>query len=670
MNIYFYKVPGISRADTPLFATRAIQQLYFNDALLYEYQSVYYPPLYDNTIKVAKTFWDTVSNANYLSLWYDNFKYYYFIDDVRYVNESLVEIDISMDVIQTFLHVFDIKEGTIERRTINRFVPHPSPTSNEVLINRDYIRENVSEGDFYLYNKVKKSTQSKWGVIKIVESQYVDGSNVHGCSHVTEINTKHGKLVSNFKYIVYPYDSDGKKFMWVNYDGQGHNVTGTLKDYVPHFLKNYAPYIVDHYILFESPFHDWIHYATENDEEIVYIDGSKINIDLFNAPSGVTLTGGSDRQFTGLPNTFCPVATRQTFAQGLPQMDTWIYVSKYTGTPNGVSYNVTNGTVGVPSSHLAPYNAVYEPALFDENYWYCTFGNASVQSEFPWHLLTQIPTYFTCTVWSNTDTGIINYNIVAYNVDIDRYNNTVQDTNIPRLDIVVDSYTEYNANNRNRWSVAGLSAGLTGLDAVASMLGSAAGLYGTALKSRDNRYTTMKPLDRPYKKGAEKKMSKALDKYTMSTYDAMTGAVSGIVSPVLNQFFADRNKEFAPDVPKQISDTNGKLQTDDLEYYYREYRVRDYNKCGRFYQKYGYRVDTYVYNISNGTFIANFVNVRYNFDFIKFYDVVVKLSYLDTQENRLAIAERLINGVRFWHVDRADDMCNYNYNNTELWLNV
>ena len=88
MNIYFGYIEGISRIDTPYFATLGEQEDYFDSHEVVTIDTTFYPPHYLNKIKVDT---DEISfnvNVNYLWFEYNSKRYYYFIDDVEYISDD------------------------------------------------------------------------------------------------------------------------------------------------------------------------------------------------------------------------------------------------------------------------------------------------------------------------------------------------------------------------------------------------------------------------------------------------------------------------------------------------------------------------------------------------------------------------------------------------------
>lgn len=154
-----YYIKGISRFDTPRFANIIEQNKYFD---LHKKKTIdeFYPPFFTNSIKMLYIDFDIINNeVNYFSLVFRNKTYYYFIDNVNYIDLGVYEINITLDVIQTYF--FDIKINSINviRQSIKRW--------NGNDINRDYIRENLSNSSDFkkdiTYNSIPTN---KWLLVE------------------------------------------------------------------------------------------------------------------------------------------------------------------------------------------------------------------------------------------------------------------------------------------------------------------------------------------------------------------------------------------------------------------------------------------------------------------------------------------------------------------------
>ena len=120
-NIVLYYVNGISKIDTPYFSNESEQRAYFESNKFCEIDDSFCPSFFRNEIQVSSDDLVLSDKVNYLSLYYDGKYYYYFIDDIMYINEGLIRLSLELDTIQTFMFQININSGSIERKFINRF---------------------------------------------------------------------------------------------------------------------------------------------------------------------------------------------------------------------------------------------------------------------------------------------------------------------------------------------------------------------------------------------------------------------------------------------------------------------------------------------------------------------------------------------------------------------
>ena len=145
-NINLYYIRGISHTDTPVFSTIGEQSIFYNTKVTkYTVPSdSFFVPKFTDEIKLPISDLDFNSQYNYLSIYFLNKYYYYFIDSIEYINEDIVSIKIEMDVIQTYMFDIDFNHSEIVRDTIKRWRFY----GPDYRINRDYIRENIGNSNF------------------------------------------------------------------------------------------------------------------------------------------------------------------------------------------------------------------------------------------------------------------------------------------------------------------------------------------------------------------------------------------------------------------------------------------------------------------------------------------------------------------------------------------
>lgn len=152
MTIYFHNIQGISKEDTPVFETLALQTEYFQDNVTYTIEEdAFYPPHSHIDLRVDTDDINFNSPVNYISFEYQDKWYYYFISSYRYVNESLISFSLDMDTIQTYMFSTTNIIGNVERYTINNsfdlsqyhYRENPSMNKNYKVVDK---KDDMNEG--------------------------------------------------------------------------------------------------------------------------------------------------------------------------------------------------------------------------------------------------------------------------------------------------------------------------------------------------------------------------------------------------------------------------------------------------------------------------------------------------------------------------------------------
>lgn len=148
MEIKLYYVEGISKEDTPFFSSASEQTRYFESHKELTIETTWYPPYYNNVINTDQL---TINNkVNYLSFKYQGHTFYYFINSTNYIADGLIDLNIELDYIQTYMFNMSFTSTIIDREHINRWKRGALST---MVFNRDYLRDNNSRGNFILTNK-------------------------------------------------------------------------------------------------------------------------------------------------------------------------------------------------------------------------------------------------------------------------------------------------------------------------------------------------------------------------------------------------------------------------------------------------------------------------------------------------------------------------------------
>lgn len=146
-TIYVCKgIPCDSNYTYTLHFDSESQQLqYFMSKVYLTFSSLTYQRTERNTCKVEANYYDLIG-CDYMFFQNTNYgeKYFYaFIKRIRYINDNTVEIDYSIDVIQTWQHIWQIKKCTVIR--------------NHTVT--DYIGDNITNENFNIGDYVINSEE-------------------------------------------------------------------------------------------------------------------------------------------------------------------------------------------------------------------------------------------------------------------------------------------------------------------------------------------------------------------------------------------------------------------------------------------------------------------------------------------------------------------------------
>lgn len=196
INLYYIR--GINRYDTPYFTNKEAQANYFNSSVKKASVDAWYPPHYSNTIRLTSEELNFNLQINYVGLIYNNKEYFYFIDDITYVNEDTIEIEISMDDIQTYMFDIDFIHSQVSRRLINRWKGD--------YINREYLREDISQGTMSLKSYTEIPYKNPMLIIQSTKS-YDSSQNVSSTFNMQGTYLSDGIYYYIQPYILYNADS-------------------------------------------------------------------------------------------------------------------------------------------------------------------------------------------------------------------------------------------------------------------------------------------------------------------------------------------------------------------------------------------------------------------------------------------------------------------------------
>ena len=643
MLINLYYIEGISRIDTPYFATKTIQaslqkqEEFFDNHLVHQVELGYYPPHYRNTIRFDSD--DLVLNetVNYISLDYRDKRYYYFIDNINYISEDILEIEITMDVIQTYMFDIYIANGIIERKFINRWV-HPTTTSTDWIINRDYVRENVSNNEFvFNSNEVLNGDTKKWWVFAPC-TKYINLSE-----RTMKIQYDHNLpglgsnsyFTSSYPTFVFPwYDCKytGDVYFESN-SGElgGHSSVTNVNPGISESLAKFTSMntIVDMYI---CPFEF-------NDN--LYIDGyGYLIVDSSNylvMQYTMQVGSGSYHKYAIAP---------------------WTSGTSSIGFVNTLYMNVKKYSKGVlPQSPTrvttinTSFNVYNITQMLDENYIQFTYGSIASYTSIPlFELRTNNVDLY--AGFNPSDGTRLSWITRAYdNTYEDKYNTVTLDSNILHFDLKNDPWVNYVSANRARWVGAyaktavdiftkGMSKGLTNKFAKQDMTS-----ILSNPKSFDKRYKLPHLRKKP-----QLQMTGLQCQVESNNMDTAMSAVSSFGNNVVEQYIQDYNVKCQPPTAKQIANVSDIGAKGAFLMVHKEL-VNDFSQCANYYHRNAFLVNEYIDAKAD---IFGYIQNRYFFNVLKMQVPNVHLhNVIEDDDSVDAIKDRLLDGVRLWNVNNT-----------------
>ena len=731
MDIRLYYIAGLSKEDTPYFASVVEQKNYFETKKVITISdATYYPPMYRNKIRLETTVFNPLSGkaVNYLSLYNvaNGHNFYYFIKDIIYINESLFEIEIEMDTIQTYMFDIRVSSAIIERKSIARWV-RPYPGANTYIKNTNFIRENFSKGTFILSRRhtlerffATMSTASSsvanmfdtngkyigpWIIAKLVaETRHIGGTTDNFAKVSYErVDTTRG--VSDGVILYCPLFRLGV-YKYKSFTGQG---TYELKD--PNSTEAIAgmgrgllydliadPDVVDIYVVrnlpVDSEIQSYFRFDVSNGYWIYNNNGSYQNDLTVSWGSGKSVSFIDKRVMRGpLASNVLEEATPYgTLADASIRVKTasLITFKNYSVYTTDVSqYFVKSANTN--KTNL--YNYEHEPALFDENYLDFTFGTINCSTRYPLHKLTT-PSLSSGTIYLQTNldlgTGLYTYSIRTantQNADLD-YNSVIVDTNKIAFPMFNDAWKEYQAANKMRWQAAAVSDAVTVAGMVAKVGLSS---YANQAYAKKKASTILNNPKSYTKKGNLKvsAMRSLADIEGTTQEDAIRAMASGLGSIGTGQGFdvliTEKNTMGIPPVPTQTGDYYNSAYCSVNDLYTQTAVVNDYKYCALMYHMYGNLVMEHVFNSDVTSKYYNLFDqsrIRYYFNYIKCSDISLDVisgnaNCIISEDIKADIISRYCDGLRLWSVYDYTGIAvvaltmngltdNYKYDNIEI----
>lgn len=651
MNIVLYHIDKISSVDTPYFSNITQQTNYFDSHIIKEVDTSFYPPYYHNEIKFDDSDVDINTGVNYLSLEYNNKRYYYFINGIDYISSGVIKLIIDMDVIQTFMFNINVASGVINRQHIKRWngTKNINGTTYNV-INRNYIRENVSKGNSKL-NSIKSFLKMN----DVYSSGEIDDTIINDetlyvilfkCAKRLEdtdtnmINTTYGDssgamgFVDSSTYYMIPIKNMDRNMSinYYHYDSTNNKYVSDGSADVDKMIKNLvlSTYITNIYVVPLNVFKGDFHLQGHN----LYFDTNVVD----------------------------STASHDSYTK-------YLYYVK-----NNIKYIMLNYVPTKVISHDVSFgfNNNYtrrtwkeEPSLLDNNYIKLTFGDEGVYSTidlyysnvdlFEWKYYVSIENF--SRIYS-----IISY---SYAIDItgkylgetyDDWTNSTVSTTPYTLSIINDSWNNWKDNNKFTIPMAYVGSATN-----VALMG--ANIKGSRYGNQSQEDIALGVLNGDYGKRETASRLNAYHYNRSLGYQESGSMADKFTNIATNQY----NSLLAPNTFKNIGnfitsmlDKSGRLSL-------KTYIVDDIEYCGMYYRMFGNLVRRPVYNVTN---IFSNVQTRESYNYFELINSEIHLlNYIESEDIVYKIKERLSNGIRLWNVMNTPtvvEIGNYNLANKEI----
>lgn len=680
MAITLYYIEGITRADEPVFDSIGNQVKFFSDHVVSSIDSGFYPPHYQNEIKLQiNDEIDLTKSINYLSLEFGNKVYYYFIDNIKYISEDVISLIVTMDVIQTYMFDVNFVNSQLDRNSITRYL-------DNTTINRDYLRENLSKSSLinkdFSYRQLQSGYNLHYLIVKCTsipiyrntdDNKYIFGSNVKFYSNAyvnSELKRTHGFLVPGDNS-----DYRGMGISFFNDDSNKRMLDGCFYFIIPlpnilnKSIKFILPGLIDSYttnlndlavglrMLAEESFVADIFYcdndifdheslgisriSTETNGTVDIVLSENVPLLNYGKVSFIPDKDNGTRPFYSESKLYLLIGQTTVslypIGQKQPSYD-YVYSDVYSASCTTVkvlnldlSLNYFDDFTRNTSTKV-PFDKKYIPQLIDSNYYSVSGGERCGYTSYPIYNLNGNVLHFhyvfdptTCTraIWfNNMELGDNEYS--------DKYLTLKQNTTIESLPLYSDAWNEWFSRNSALYTIG----------------------YHLAKQKEDYRL-----LDKTLSSTADyASINKSTtDKYTRSSLGYIIDNVNNVTQYLFNEYAIDvehdnikRNLDFAPDSERQGNNCILDHICNSNKIFTALYEVADIDDCAREFESKGFKVHI---SLSNQN-LFNYQK-RYYYDVIKCSDLNITLRVLNDETTIQEIKDRFKNGLRLWHTDNG-----------------
>ena len=603
--IRLYFIEGISKYDEPTFDTEAHQTAFFLKHEVEVVDTGFYPPHYNNKIKLEISDFDLRKQINYLSLEYNNKIYYYFIDDINYVNEDLYELIVTMDVIQTYMFNIHCNNVNVNRMSISRW--------KDNKINREYIRENISEEQLILADM---SAGSSGYTIHVAVCASPTSNFWSGNKYKTTINI--GKQRHALNMILYPFiakddlnTSDNKRICFLKADSVKGSIVAQSE--IQQLLGKVGAR-AEVSAIYKMP----IEYLGINRFDSYYVDDEEvIAYDFTNAIDIDTADTSPD---TG-------------FGVYITQIQTAISSKKISLALLGFS-NAPNNKTKISFSEK------FCPQMLDSNYCRITFGDSNYQSTYPLEYLEMddLQVYIYTFVSEGSIAYLFNEGEQNASYVLDDY----QTLTFSRLDfsinLLTNAYQEYDKANKARL-----------LGFINSELSNTINAVPSSRSSISEEQTSRSKRIKGRLRATSKKVSTSMTKSvgSFNPYLYLLGGASSAID------YVDKglNAILEPNTLRTCTTSSSMYTLGSYVTRLKIFKSPNLESIAKYFETTGYAVNKF-YNAISLFSDDSPLSLRYYFNVIKCVDIDLSLHDCPSDNATLDnIAEIFYQGLRLWRVD-------------------
>lgn len=626
--IYLGYLQGYDSFNVPRFRNSYLRDEYFK-AHATSTIDTYYPPYFTNIIKFSSSEFDINTPYNFLMLDINNKCYYYFIRDNIYLNEDCYEIHIEMDTILTFMWNVKINDGIITRKSISRW--------NNNLINRNYCRENLSEGFFDNYSFEEENCYNVF---------------LFNCVGYFDDNMAY---TSDFRFNDNIFTSGSYKVMYVLVPSfiDDYPVMATANVHLRTYNDTTGVYTTIKTLAYKD-YRDNIT-AMFNNPDVTKCNMLKIPVNNTDVILSITTTVSNNEvtdvyiNIRGLGDFGNTQRTKLIKYNNLYNGG-FIFSSTISNTPmvKNFSVNFTKNTnIG------QAFNIKFIPQLIDENYIDIEYGSYNSTSKYPLHLLNE-SSYQLNTICDYSNC-ISNHFISPVN-DLSNKYNVIVSTNAPNFDLYNDLWLQYQALN-NGSLTTGIKQEFTNTvwKNVSAIAGNQYNYSANKTLSETASSEMMSNVFATKARGSE-----------VANYTQLGNFYMDIVNNTVNRQVTRENLQNAPDTAKDFGNGINVALIKYNKIFEKIDIVNDIDAVGKKLEYYGYKVN----EVIHGDYTIDIINdIRYYYNLISLNCESYTLTCAISKTLIDNFIYRLRNGIRLFnyeHIVNNQNMCDIlQYDNVE-----